>query len=485
MNSARPHPSVTADPTARIASRVCEVGFADLDDAAIAAAKRLIADGVAVAVAGAREEAPSILAQHVRQAGGAPQATVWGFGFRTAPAQASYVNAASMHVLDFEPMSNPPTHAVSPTVPAAFALAEARGAGGRDLLTACAKGFEMQGRVLLAADPARGSLQFHTPGIIGVMGSAVASAHLLRLDAQQLAHALGMAASRCGGLPANSGSMVKCTHCGNVAAAGLEAAMLAARGFTAHPGILDAPHGYVATFFTGTFDYGKLLQYGRPWRFVDPGMAIKFYPSKYPTHFAIAAALETRAEIGDPRRIREVRIVTPEILDANRPSPRGGLEGKFSFQYTAAAALLDGEVGFRSFTDERRFRPDMAALLAKTAVVYDKSRSQDTRRMEVTVEVVLDDGSRHGATCRRAPGGWGAPVDEAQHLAKLRDCLEPGLGPRGAARALDALARLEKLTPAGVQQLAALLGKSKVAGQRAWKARADHRKAKGKTRKAR
>jgi len=94
-------------------------------------------------------------------------------------------------------------------------------------------------------------------------------------------------------------------------------------------------------------------------------------------------------------------------------------------------------------------------------VVYDESLSQDTRRMQVTVEVVLDDGSRTSATCRRAPGGWGAPVDEVQHRAKLRDCLEPGLGKVGAARVLDALARLDKLTPAGVGQLAALLGKAK------------------------
>ena len=448
-------------PTADIARRVCGVGSADLDATALAAVKRLIADGVAVAIAGAREEAPSILARHAREAGGAPRATVWGYGFRTAPAQAAYVNAASMHVLDFEPMSNPPTHAVSPTVPAAFALAEARGASGRELVTACAKGFEMQGRVLLAANPARGSLRFHTPGIIGVMGSAVASAHLLRLDAKQLVNALGTAASRCAGLSANSGSMVKCTHCGNVAAAGLEAAQLAARGFTAHPGIFDAPHGYVDTFFGGTFDYAKLLEYGRPWRFVDPGMAIKFYPSKYPTHFGIAAALAVREHIGDPARIREVRIVTPEILDANRPSPRGGLEGKFSFQYTAAAALLDGGVGFRSFTDARRFQPDMAALLEKISVAYDKSLSQDTRKMQVTVEVVLDDGSRKTATCRRAPGGWGAPIDEAQHRGKLLDCLEAGLGREAAPRALDWLGRLEKLKPAELKRLAVLLGKGK------------------------
>jgi aconitate decarboxylase len=426
------------------------------------AVKRLIADGVAVAMAGSREQPPAIVADHVRETGSEPLATVWGFGFRTTPAQAAYANAVSMHVLDFEPMSNPPTHAVSPTVPAAFALAEARNANGREIVAACAKGFEMQGRVLLAANPARGSLPFHTPGVIGVMGSAVAASHLLRLDAARTANALGIAASRCGGLPANTGSMVKCTHCGNVAVAGLEAAMLSARGFTAHPGIFEAPHGYVATFFPAGFDYGKLLEFGRPYRCVDPGMAIKFFPSKYPTHFAIAAALDVRRAVDDSARIHAVRIVAPEIADANRPQPRGGLEGKFSFQYTAAAALLDGEVGFRSFTDERRFRPDMVALLGKTMVVYDKRIPQDTRKMRVTVEITLDDGTHHSSTCRKPPGTWGEPINEAQHHVKLRDCLGVRLDPARADRVLEMLGRMEKLSAGQVQELAALLSHSKV-----------------------
>ncbi len=470
-------------PTAQIAARVCGIGYTDLDRPTVAAVKRLIADGVAVAMAGSREEAPAIVAGYVREMAAAPLATVWGFGFKTTPAQAAYANAVSMHVLDFEPMSNPPTHAVSPTVPVAFALAEARNAAGREIVAACAKGFEMQGRVLLAANPARGSLPFHTPGVIGIMGSTIAASHLLRLDAARTANALGMAASRCGGLPANTGSMVKCTHCGNVAAAGLEAAMLTARGFTAHPGILEASHGYVSIFFPAGFDYGKLLEFGRPYRFVDPGMAIKFFPSKYPTHFAIAAALDARPAVGNSARIRAIRIITPEILDANRPQPRGGLEGKFSFQYTAAAALLDGEVGFRSFTDERRFRPDMTALLEKISVVYDKSIPQDTRRMQVTVEITFDDGTQHSSTCRKPPGTWGEPINEAQHRAKLRDCLGVRFDNAGTDRVLEMLERLEQLSAAQVKQLMTLLarkaGRKAGGGRRKGKAKAKA-KAKGK-----
>ena len=56
---------------------------------------------------------------------------------------------------------------------------------------------------------------------------------------------------------------------------------------------------YVQTFFAPHFDYDVLFGFGTPWRCVEPGMAIKFYPSKYPTHFAITAALEARKTIKD------------------------------------------------------------------------------------------------------------------------------------------------------------------------------------------
>jgi hypothetical protein len=111
--------------TLAVAKRVCAVDFKDLDSDTRTMTKQLIADGVAVAIAGSLEEPPRILAQYAQDLSSAPRASVWGFGFKTHPAQAAFVNAASMHVLDFEPMSNPPTHAVSPTVPVAFVVVDA------------------------------------------------------------------------------------------------------------------------------------------------------------------------------------------------------------------------------------------------------------------------------------------------------------------------------------------------------------------------
>jgi aconitate decarboxylase len=444
-------------PTARIAAIVAGVTAGSLDAQALAAAKLLIADGIAVAVAGSVEEAPRIVAAHVQDMGCSEQASVWSFGFKTTPTQAAYANAVSMHVLDFEPMSSPPTHAVSPTLPVALALGEMLGASGREIVAACAKGFEMQGRVLLASSHERGALPFHTPGVVGVMGSAIAASHLLALEPPQIQHALGIAASRCAGLSANTGSMVKCTHCGNVASAGLEAALLAKRGFAANPAIFEAKTGYVETFFPQHFDFEALYAFGRPFRFVEPGMAIKFYPSKYPTHFGIAAATALHKRIGDPAAIDRVHIDIPEIADADRPNPRSGLEGKFSFQYTVAAALLDGRVGIETFTDDRRFRADMVQLLDRIALTRDPTRSRDTRNMRVEVTVVVRDGTTLKEVCARPPGSWGTPIDGDSHRAKVRSCLGVRLSPADATNVIELLDRLDELRSDDVQRLMTLL----------------------------
>lgn len=445
-----------ANQTILLAERICAISSKSLDDVTVSTVKSLIADGVAVAVAGSRECAPAIVAEHVRGLACGAQSTVWGYGFKTAPQLAAYANAVSMHVLDFEPMSSPPTHAVSPTVPVALALGESLGANGREIIAACAKGFEMQGRLLLGSGHSRGELPFHTPGVVGLMGSAVTAAHLLGLDATQLAHALGAAASRCSGLPANTGSMVKCTHCGNAAQAGLEAALLAQRGFTAHPSIFEAECGYVETFFPKHFDYDVMHAFGRPYRCVEPGMAIKFFPSKYPTHFAIAAALDVRRAIPDPRAIRAVRLLTPEITDADRPRPRSGLEGKFSFQYVTAVSLIEGRIGIDSFTDEIRFRDDVVELLNKVRVVRDPARSQDTRNMYVDIEVEVDD-AVHMRRCSAPPGTWGRPVDAEQHRAKLATCLAMRLNASERDRVLELFERFDALDASGIGELMALL----------------------------
>ena len=132
--------------TRRLCEKIVATTADSVGEAAIAKAHQLVLDGIAVAVAGARiEEAPKILANYLRGQGSMPECSALGFGFRLAAVPAALLNATSMHVLDFEPMWTPATHALSPALAPVLALAELIGADGREVLTAVIKGIEIQG----------------------------------------------------------------------------------------------------------------------------------------------------------------------------------------------------------------------------------------------------------------------------------------------------------------------------------------------------
>jgi aconitate decarboxylase len=446
--------------TEKLCQVIVQATFDTLPSQVVEIAKQIILDGIAVAVAGSTEDGPRIVAAHVKDLGGKPVSTVLGHGFRTSPVSAAYVNGLSMHVLDYEPMWSPPTHATSPTLPTVLALAEAEHVAGYEVITAFVKACEIQGRLRLASQQyTPGKLKYHPPGVVGVMGSAVAAAHLLSLRQEQLQNALGIAASRAGGVMANVGTMAKATHCGWAAAAGLDAALLARRGFTGNTEIFEASNGYAEVFCAEGFDFSALLAFGQPYRLVNPGFAIKLFPSQYATHFGITAALELAKRIADPKTITSVQVVTPVMPYVDRPAPRTGLEGKFSFQYTVAAALLDGAVTVQTFSNERRFRPDMAALLSALTLVQSQEIPGELEKMWVEVTVELQDGQRLTARCNGPQGFWGLPpLAREEHLVKIRDCLQMRLAKDQAECCIALVEDLDNLRTEGVRELITIAG---------------------------
>ena len=258
---------------------------------------------------------------------------------------------------------------------------------------------------------------------------------------------------------ANVGTMAKSTHCGLAAAWGLDAALLSSRGFTGNTEVFEAPNGYVEVFFNEGFDFSALLEFGHSYRMVDPGFAIKLFPSQYATHFGLTAALELHRELSDPSKLVSVGVKTPVMPYVDRPFPRTGLEGKFSFQYTVAAALLDGSVSIGTFSDERRFRQDMVNLLPKITVVQSDELPGELEKMSVEVTVELKDGQRLTARCNGPKGFWGLPrLGRDEHLVKVCDCLNTRLGRNEVERCIQLIESLDKLGPENVRELIKIAG---------------------------
>ena len=437
--------------TRTLAQFIADTDFADLPPPVVAAAKIAILDGVANVVAGSVQELADIIGRYVQDAGGSPQSSVVGWGYQTNPPAAAFANGVFGHCLDYEIQGFPPTHGTSSCLPAALALAERHHVPGQRVIAAYALGWEIQGRLRAASAPATRP-GYHPPGLVGPLGGAAASAKILGLDTEQTLMALGIAASRTGGITANTGTMVKSTHPGNAARMGAEAGILAAMGYTASDAALESPVGYAAALFGGELDWdiatGGL---GASWRLIDPGFDIKRFPAQVYMQNVIEAALNLREQNRlDPNNIRQVTIHR-RGRGHSGPVPRSGLDGKFSVEYCAAAALLDGHVGIDTFTDARRFAPDMEAMLGRIRVEPEGPESGAT-----LATAVLKDGTNVSAECAAFRGSAANPMSRDERLAKVRDCFHRALSESDTASVIEMLENLEHLDDTA--QLMTVLG---------------------------
>ncbi|MEP6813164.1 MAG: MmgE/PrpD family protein, partial [Actinomycetota bacterium] len=104
--------------------------------------------------------------------GGEADTTVIGLDARLPVPNAAFANAMLCHGLDFDDTHSDSVSHVSVVVcPAALAVAEARGAGGRELLTAIVGGNEVVTRVGMAASGAFHARGFHPTAICGIFGA--------------------------------------------------------------------------------------------------------------------------------------------------------------------------------------------------------------------------------------------------------------------------------------------------------------------------
>ena len=434
--------------TERFADCILGVRYETLPEAAVEMAKHVALDGIAVILAGADEPLGlgQIVTEYVRTTGGSEESTVIAGGYRTGLAHAAFDNGTLAHALDFDNTFYPLNHPTSPTLPAILAIAEARNLSGRAVVEAIVTAFEVQGRLRLAATGLETGKGFHKPGTTGTIGATAASAKLLGLSRTQLLMALGTAGSRAGSLSINTGTMTKSSHSGHAARMGVECALMAGMGWTANPDLFG-PGGFFDTFCAGIAEPERLTEgFGNPFRMVDPGVGFKKYPSNYFTHRGIDAALALRAEHGlAPERIASVKIRFPAFDYVNRPQPATGLDGKFSVQYTAAVALLDGRVTVASFSNERRFAPDMVDLLSRIQLVVDPSIPKDFAQMHVEVTITLTDGSVVTRLLKDLSGFLGFPLTREQRLGKYFGCTEGVINDATAQEVLAGIERLETL----------------------------------------
>jgi 2-methylcitrate dehydratase PrpD len=436
--------------TEQIAQFIAHTKHEDIPRPVLEACRIIILDGIANVLAGSTLHEPEYVRRYVDRLGGRPDCTVVGSATRTNPPLAAFANGAAMHVLDYEPQGIPSTHGTSTLLPGILALAEVNGLSGRAVITAFAVGWEIQQRIATAAQKAE-SRPFHPPGIYGPPSCAAACANLLGLDVHKTRMALGIGASRTGALFANNGTMTKCTHPGNAGRMGVEAAMLAADGFTANDSIFETGRGYVETLFGDEFDWDAMLGgLGKRWNLSERGFNIKRYPAQIAMQWATESVVLLREK--NQLRAEDVEWLELEVSSRrpglSRPAPATGLDGKFSFEYVAAVALTQDHVGIDSFSDAVRFSAPVEAALKKIRLKPNPDISTFTTDTWVQARAGLKDGRVLVERCDAYRGAARNPITRDAHLAKVRDCMRRALPEPKMERLIGLIDRLDELKDA-------------------------------------
>ena len=388
-------------------------------------AHRTFMNWLGCAVGAAKHEAADAALAAVAMLQPTAQASVLGRQDKVDMCSAALVNGITSHTFDFDDTHlKTIIHPAGPVASAVLALAEQTKATGRELVDALVIGIDVSCRVGNAMYPDHYDRGWHITGSTGTLGAAAACARLLKLDVQQTAMALGIAASQPVGMREQFGTMTKPFHPGGAARAGLMSALLASKGFTASPKALEAPRGMMQTVSTKNA-WGEITgELGQ--RFEISFNSYKPFACGIVIHPSIDACAQLRAQGVTPEQVERIELKVHSLvleLTGNK-EPQDGLQAKFSVYHGCAAGLTFGCAAEDEFSDEVVTRADMVALRRKVVATVDDSIAEAS----VDVTAVLKDGRRVHVFVEHAIGSLQNPMTDANLEAKFHGLSDPILG---------------------------------------------------------
>lgn len=448
--------------TEKIAKFVAETTFEDIPRRAVELAKRTALDTLAAALAGCAEPGSQAIAGYVKKLGGPPQAAVIGSGFRAAVADAALANGCIAHALDYDDCGMKMGHPSVMVLPALLSLGDQLRSSGQDVLTAYILGLEVEGKVALHADFKLMERSLNNQSWYGTLGAAAACAKLLRLDATQNRHALGIAANFACGVSASHGTMIAPMSAGNACRNGVVAALMAREGVTANPDVIETKNGFLYTLVgPGNFNTDHLADgLGNPFYIVSPGIGIKKYPSCYHTHRSLDAMFQLMEEHSlSEKDIAEVDVGTSEralrVLAFSEPATP--YQGKFSMPHCIAAAMVDRKVSLATFTPEKLRDPRILEARKKVRISLPDvpiwpglaDVGPDTVFVGNPVTVRTTDGRSFSTRVDILRGDPERPLADGELLAKYQECAQNLLEPADIQRSSELVLSLDHVSDVG------------------------------------
>ncbi|MBI3043164.1 MAG: MmgE/PrpD family protein [Betaproteobacteria bacterium] len=426
-----------AEPTRALAAYASRLAYRDLPREVVAKSRLCALDAIGCMLHGSTLPWTRIVRDVALEQGGAPQAVVIGTPHRTAVTQAVLVNSTAGHGFELDDAhTRASMHVGSMTVSSALAIGEWKGRiDGRDFVTALVAGYEAGLRIGAAGAGNIFKRGFHSAAVCGVFAAAATAGRLIGLDAGQMQHAFGIAGSLASGLmAAQEGAMVKRLHSGRAAQTGVYAALLASRGFTGIPNVLEAPFGGFFSAMTDQCQPEALTAgLGRTWE----TLAVGFKP--YATAGAIHASLQGLDDIMGRTRltaddIAEISVRCTSYCQRHVAwpyRPQGVASAQLNIYYALAVMALDRDAMIEQFREERLGDPRILDFIPRIRVDSDPrfDAMGNDYRYAVSLTLRTRNGESLAFETLHRPGTRENPVSEARLKSKfalLAGCALPG-----------------------------------------------------------
>ena len=398
-------------------------------------AKLCLLDAMGCALFGSQQPWGRIAAETALELSPGERASLFGHGKRCGVDAAAMANGTAIHGFELDDLHLKATlHSGAVTIPAAFALAEARGKTPREFLTAIVAGYEAGLRIGMAVGLGHGLRGHHTTGTVGTLAAAAVCANLLRLTPEQTSDALGIAATQAASLHgARTGAMSKRFHAGRAAQSGLLAAVLASKGFTGSSTALEQPFG---GFFSTLCDEVNLdtvtAGLGEHWEITAVGF--KAYASCGSTHTTVDAIERLMQQGLTADNLKELRIHMSRKAVSNvgwRYVPAGVVAAQMNAFYTSAMKILEGDVFIEQFQQHKLAEPRVLSMIERIRINHEPAFDAGgaATRHKVRVEAELTNGQIRSVEVEQRKGSAHFPLTPQDIERKFRGLAKARLTP--------------------------------------------------------
>jgi 2-methylcitrate dehydratase PrpD len=439
--------------TAVLAAYAAGLRYEDIPPPVIDKIKACVLDTLGCMLFGATLPWTRIVADVVREEGGAPQASLVGSRGRVTVSQAVFVNSTAGHAFELDDAhTRASMHAGSIAVATALAIAEWRaGVSGRDFVTAIVAGYETGLRIGMAGAGNIFKRGFHSSAVCGGFVAAATAARLLGLDAARTQHAFGITGSMASGLmAAQEGAMVKRLHSGQAARNGVTAVLLAQRGFTGITNVLEAPFGGFFSAMTERHQADALVAgLGTQWE----TLALGFKP--YATAGAIHPALALLDAIMTEHRLTADDIAQIHVECTTHCKnhvawpyvPQGVASAQMNIFYALSVMALDRAAMVGQFDESRLEDPAIIGFMRRITVTTDAAFDAMGNAFRYATRVIVSTprGDRHAQETLHRPGSPDSPLSGAQIAGKFEQLAARVLDADACRRIQAAVQRLDSL----------------------------------------